>query len=88
VTATPMEICPLCAMCPRLAGRWRLQVRCGCGARGPRRKSPAEAIGRWNSIVSFVRDLQAKGIAAAHAPARRVARRLAAQCGLEPYQGC
>lgn len=89
----PMEICPMCAMCPRLAGRWRLQVRCGCGACGPRMRSRDEAIGRWNSVVSFVRRLQARGVAAAGAlelraaspPAvRRLARRLAWPYGLEP----
>ncbi|GEM_PF-3862790 len=79
MTATPIEICPLCAMCPRLAGRWRLQVRCGCGARGPRMKSLDEAIARWNSVVGFVRELAARGIAVPDA---------LEQCGLEPYQSC
>jgi len=82
MSATPMEICPLCAMCPRLAGRWRMQVRCSCGACGPRRKSPAEAIGRWNSVVSFARQLRARGVAPAEALD------LTWQCGLEPGQGC
>ena len=82
MTATPMETCPLCAMCPRLAGRWRLQVRCSCGARGPRRSSPDEAIGRWNSVVSFVRQLKERGLAAADAL------ELPWQCGLEPGEGC
>ena len=76
MSATPMEICPLCAMCPRLAGRWRMQVRCSCGARGPRRGSPEEAIGRWNSVVGFVRQFKARGLTAGW------------QCGLEPGQGC
>lgn len=76
MSATPMEICPLCAMCPRLAGRWRVQVRCGCGARGPRKKSTEEAIGHWNSVVAFVRRFKSQGLAAAW------------QCGLEPDQGC
>ena len=75
MSATPMELCPLCATCPRLAGRWRMQVRCGCGARGPRRKTPEEAIGRWNSIVGFARQFKARGFAAPW------------QCGLEPGQG-
>ncbi len=101
MTATPMEICPLCAMCPRLAGRWRPQVRCSCGAQGPRRKSPEEAIGRWNSVVSFVRQLRTRGSIASPAGGiievesaetrsglRRLTRRLAWQCGLEPGQGC
>jgi hypothetical protein len=76
MSATPMEICPLCAMCPRLAGRWRIQVRCSCGARGPSKKSPEEAIGHWNSVVSFVRRFKAHGLAAGW------------QCGLESDQGC
>jgi hypothetical protein len=97
MSAKPMEICPMCAMCPRLSGRWRLQVRCRCGACGPRMKTPAEAIGRWNSVVGFVRQLSLKGIAPAEAlrrraekPAgmRRLVRQLAWQCGLEPHQGC
>jgi hypothetical protein len=92
-----MEICPMCAMCPRLAGRWRPQVRCRCGACGPRTKSRDEAIGRWNSVVGFVRQWRARGTVAAgalesmtHRPpgARRLLRGLAWQCGLEPYQGC
>jgi hypothetical protein len=92
-----MEICPMCAMCPQLSGRWRMQVRCGCGACGPRMQSREEAIGRWNSVVGFVRQLKAREAGAAGAlrsrirrplGARRLMRRLAWQCGLEPYQGC
>ncbi len=88
-----MEICPLCATCPRLAGRWRLQVRCSCGACGPRMKTEREAIGRWNSVVGFVRELARSGVSAADAltrkggpaGARQLVRRLEWQCGLEPH---
>lgn len=90
--ASVMEICPMCAMCPRLAGRWRPQVRCSCGACGPRTSSREEAIGRWNSVVDFVQQLKARGVAdmlerRAPSSVRRLARRIAWQCGLEPYQG-
>ena len=94
MTSIAMEICPMCAMCPTLAGRWRLQVRCSCGACGPRMKTEEEAIGRWNSVVNFVRELTRKGVVVADAlearsrPAgmRRLLRRFAWQCGFEPHQ--
>jgi hypothetical protein len=56
MSSPAMEICPMCAMCPRLLGRWRLQVRCSCGASGPKMKTRQDAIGRWNSVVGFVRE--------------------------------
>jgi len=95
MSSIAMEICPMCAMCPTLAGRWRLQVRCSCGACGPRMKTEDEAIGRWNSVVNFIRDLTRKGVVVADvieaeskpAGVRRYLRRLAWQCGLEPHQG-
>jgi len=95
MSSIAMEICPMCAMCPTLAGRWRLQVRCSCGACGPRMKTEDEAIGRWNSVVNFIRDLTRKGVVVADvieaeskpAGVRRHLRRLAWQCGLEPHQG-
>ncbi len=91
MSSIAMETCPMCAMCPRLAGRWRLHVRCGCGACGPSTKSEEEAIRRWNSVVSFWRELSRTGVAAADAPKRkdrpagirRLMRRLEWQCGLE-----
>ncbi len=95
MSSITMEICPMCAMCPTLAGRWRLQVRCGCGACGPRMKTQDEAIGRWNSVVSFIREFRRTGAVMADAskrgrkPAgvRRLIRRVVWQCGLEPHQG-
>lgn len=95
MTSIAMEICPLCAMCPTLAGRWRLQVRCSCGACGPRMKTEEEAIGRWNSVVNFIRELTRKGVVVADAlegrnrPAgvRRLLRRFTWQCGLESHLG-
>jgi hypothetical protein len=95
MSSIAMEICPLCAMCPTLTGRWRIQVRCGCGACGPKMKTRDEAIGRWNSVVSFMREFMRTGAVIADAlesarrPAgvRRLMRRLAWQCGLEPHQG-
>jgi len=90
MTSIAMEICPMCAMCPRIAGRWLLQVRCNCGACGPKMKTEHEAIGRWNSVVSYMRELSRAGVVAVHAHARpprgikRVVRRLIGQCGLGP----
>ncbi len=98
--AIAMEVCPLCATCPTVAGRWRVQVRCRCGACGPRMKSEEAAIGRWNSVVGFVREWLRSGAprsaalpeAAEAAPAtsrrprgfRRLARALTWQYGLKP----
>jgi hypothetical protein len=95
MSSIAMEVCPMCAMCPTLEGRWRLQVRCSCGACGPRMKTEDEAIGRWNSVVSFIRDLARKGVVVADVieaqsrpiGVRRLLRRLAWQCGLESHQG-
>jgi hypothetical protein len=95
MSSIAMEICPMCAMCPTLTGRWRLQVRCSCGACGPRMKTEEEAIGRWNSVVSFIRDLTRKGVIVedvikvrSRPPGvRQLLRRLAWQCGLESHQG-
>ncbi|HUN77141.1 MAG TPA: hypothetical protein VMU40_21715 [Steroidobacteraceae bacterium] len=58
-------------------------------------KTEDEAIGRWNSVVNFIRDLTRKGVVVADvieaeskpAGVRRYLRRLAWQCGLEPHQG-
>ena len=58
-------------------------------------KTEAEAIGRWNSVVTFIREFRRTGLLVADAlesarrPAgvRRLMRRLAWQCGLEPHQG-
>ena len=63
MSSIAMEICPMCAMCPQLLGRWRLQVRCSCGACGPKMKTRQGAIGRWNSVVGFVRELSQAGAA-------------------------
>jgi hypothetical protein len=71
MSAIAMEICPLCATCPSLVGRWRLQVRCSCGACGPRMKTVQEAIVRWNSVVGFLRKLKSAGVAARDLGARR-----------------
>jgi hypothetical protein len=95
MSSIAMEVCPMCAMCPTLAGRWRLQVRCSCGACGPRMKTEDEAIGRWNSVVNFIRELTRKGVVVADvieapsrpAAVRRVLRRFAWRCGLGPHQG-
>ncbi len=94
MSSIAMEICPMCAMCPRLGGRWRLQVRCNCGACGPRMKTVEEAIRRWNSVVSFVRELRRTGVGAVDAlsrtsrPAgtRRLMRKLEWPCALEPHE--
>ena len=99
MTPIAMEVCPVCATCPQLAGRWRLRVQCRCGACGPRTKSQQEAIGRWNSVASFMRELTHTGAtlgpasyeskAAAMRPVgfRRLRRRLAWQYGLQPELG-
>jgi hypothetical protein len=96
MSSIAMEICPMCAMCPTLAGRWRLQVRCSCGACGPKMKTQDEAIGRWNSVANFIREFMRTGVVVAAdalesgrrpAGVRRLMRRLAWQCGLEPHQG-
>lgn len=89
--AVAMEVCPMCATCPRLAGRWRLQVRCSCGACGPKMKTENEAIGRWNCVVRCVRELSRAGMTAAqrHHPrrVRRFVGRLTAQLGLSTEVG-
>ncbi len=92
--AIAMEVCPLCATCPTVAGRWRVQVRCRCGACGPRMKTEEAAIGRWNSVVGFLREWMRSGaVRSGQAPAlasrrppgfRRLARALAWQYGLKP----
>ena len=101
MTPIAMEVCPVCSTCPRLAGRWRLRVQCRCGACGPRTKSEQEAIGRWNSVVSFVRDVSRTGALLglsagegdAHRPPagptgfRRLRRRISWQYGLHPELG-
>jgi hypothetical protein len=92
MSSVAMEICPMCAMCPTITGRWRLQVRCSCGACGPKMKTEDEAIGRWNSVVNFIREFTRRGVVIADAlesprrplAVRRLVRRLAWQCGLEP----
>ncbi len=94
MSSVAMEICPMCAMCPTLTGRWRLQVRCGCGACGPKMKTEDEAIGRWNSVVNFIREFTRAGVVVADAVesprrpvgVRRLVRRLAWQCGLETHR--
>jgi Lar family restriction alleviation protein len=52
-TLPPMAVCPFCKsanVCPDkidVDGQWF--VECGaCGARGPERKTVAQAIGSWN----------------------------------------
>ena len=102
MSSIAMEVCPMCATCPQLAGRWRLRVQCRCGACGPRMKSQHEAIGRWNSVVSCMRELMRSGMNRSEpiraerrasirqqgaAGVRRLARRLARQCGLAPELG-
>jgi hypothetical protein len=95
MSSIAMEVCPMCATCPTLSGRWRLQVRCSCGACGPKMKTVVEAIRRWNSVVSFVRELARTGVVtldareSARGPAgvRKLMRRVAWQCGFEPQQG-
>jgi hypothetical protein len=100
MTPIAMEVCPVCATCPQLAGRWRLRVQCRCGACGPRTKSEHEAIGRWNSVASFMRELTRTGATlgrASHAESqaaatrpiglRRLTRRVAWQYGLQPELG-
>ena len=57
--------------------------------------SEDEAIGRWNSVVNFIRELTRKGVVVADvieaqtrpAGVRRLLRRLAWQCGFESQQG-
>jgi len=95
MAAIAMEICPLCATCPRVSGRWRLQVRCSCGACGPKMKSEDQAILRWNTVVRFMRELAQAGAAVIDAVerpdrpvgSRRLVRGLDWQCGLAPEQG-
>jgi hypothetical protein len=54
-----MNICPLCDEAPAVDSRRRFQVRCACGACGPKMRTEGEAIGRWNSVVSFVQKFRA-----------------------------
>jgi hypothetical protein len=93
MSSVAMEVCPMCSTCPRLAGRWRPQVRCRCGARGPRSDTGPEAIRGWNSAVPILRELNLRAGASQSVPrewksgaARRLARRLAWQCGLSVEQ--
>lgn len=70
MSSLAMEICPLCAMCPLISGRWRLQVRCNCGACGPKMKTRHDAISRWNSVVGFVRELSRASVLGTETPQR------------------
>jgi hypothetical protein len=49
-----MNSCPLCDTTPKLAGVFHYQVRCVCGACGPKQPTRQEAVSRWNSVVYFV----------------------------------
>jgi hypothetical protein len=59
---TEMQVCPICATAPKLSGLFRYQVRCGCGACGPKQPTQQEAVTRWNSVVYFVRKFRASNV--------------------------
>src|SRR5262245_27505948 len=49
-----IDTCPMCAATPNVTGRWRFQVRCACGACGPKMHTQRDAIARWSSVVRHV----------------------------------
>jgi len=64
MTLTAMNACPMCETAPKLSGLFRFQVRCRCGACGPKRPTQQEAVSRWNSVVYFVQKFRAGNLSA------------------------
>jgi hypothetical protein len=58
MTTSAINLCPMCDTTPKLAGVFRYQVRCACGACGPRQPTQQEAVSRWNSVVYFVQQFR------------------------------
>jgi hypothetical protein len=58
MVSSAIHACPLCHATPAIAGRFRFQVRCDCGACGPKRPTPHEAIRRWASVVHYMKELR------------------------------
>lgn len=54
MNAAVMNACPLCQALPELAGMWSFQVRCSCGACGPKRRTRQDAVTRWNSVAFYI----------------------------------
>lgn len=68
-----MTVCPLCDTTPKMSGLFNFQVRCSCGACGPKQPTEQEAVSRWNSVAFFMRkfqDTQDTSLVAGHAKAR------------------
>jgi len=61
-TTNAMNVCPICSATPKLSGWLSYQVRCDCGACGPKQRSQQEAVSRWNSVVHFVQKFRASGM--------------------------
>jgi hypothetical protein len=53
-----IDTCPMCNATPDVTGRWRFQVRCACGACGPKMHTKQDAIVRWSSVVHYVAKLR------------------------------
>ena len=53
-----MTVCPLCDTTPKVSGLFSFQVRCSCGACGPKQPTEQEAVSRWNSVAFFMRKFQ------------------------------
>ena len=59
---TPMNVCPICDTAPKLSGLFSYQVRCGCGACGPKQSTQQEAVSRWNSVVYFIQKFRSNNV--------------------------
>jgi hypothetical protein len=57
-----MKACPMCDEAPKISGLWQFQVRCSCGACGPKMHTQLDAVNRWNSVVYFVRKFRAANV--------------------------
>ena len=59
---TAMNVCPICDTAPKLSGLFSYQVRCGCGACGPKQPTEQEAVSRWNSVVYFIQKFRSNNV--------------------------